>query len=50
MRPEIIVPVLMSCAVVWWIGRSMGWTARLMVVSIALVLIVAVLMIERAIQ
>ncbi|WP_398471566.1 hypothetical protein [Tardiphaga sp.] len=50
MRPEIIVPVLMSCALLWWIGRSMGWTTRLMVVSITLVLVVAILMIERAIQ
>lgn len=50
MRPEIIVPVLMSCALLWWIGRSMGWTRRLIVVAITLIAIVAILMIERAIQ
>ena len=50
MRPEIIIPVVMSCALLWWIGRSMGWTTRLIVVSITLVLIVAILFIERALQ
>lgn len=50
MHLEIIVPVLMSCALLWWIGRGMGWTTRLMVVSITLVLIVAIVMIERAMQ
>ncbi|WP_211907991.1 hypothetical protein [Tardiphaga alba] len=49
-RPEILVPVLMSCALLWWIGRGMGWTTRLTVVSITLVIIVAVLWIERAMQ
>lgn len=50
MHPEIIVPVLMSCALLWWIGRSMGWTTRLMVVAITLVAIVAILLVEKAIQ
>lgn len=50
MRPDIIVPVLMSCALLWWIGRSMGWTRRLMVIAITLVAIVAILLIEQAIQ
>jgi hypothetical protein len=50
MRPEIIVPVLMSCALLWWIGRSIGWTTRLMVVAITLVAIVAILLVEKAIQ
>jgi high-affinity Fe2+/Pb2+ permease len=50
MRPEVIVPVLMGCALLWWIGRGMGWTTRLMVMTITLVVIVAILLVERAIQ
>ena len=50
MHLEIIVPVLMSCALLWWIGRGMGWTTRLMVFAITLVVIVAILLVEKAIQ
>ena len=50
MRPEIVIPVLMSCALLWWIGRGMGWSTRLAVVAITLVLIVAVLLVERSLQ
>ena len=47
---NIIVPVLMSCALLWWIGRGMGWSTRLMVVAITLVAVVAILLVEKAIQ
>ena len=50
MRPDIIVPALMGCALLWWIGRGMGWSTRLAVVAITLVLIVAVLLVERSLQ
>lgn len=50
MHLEIIVPVLMSCALLWWIGRGMGWSTRLMVAAITLVVIVAILLVEKAIQ
>ncbi len=50
MHPEIIVPLLMGCALLWWIGRSMGWTTRLMVIAITLVVIVGIVLIERATQ
>ncbi|MDB5503513.1 MAG: hypothetical protein JWR89_3415 [Tardiphaga sp.] len=50
MRPDIVIPVLMSCALLWWIGRGMGWTTRLLVAAITLVLIVAILLVERSLQ
>ena len=49
MYPEIVVPVLMSCALLWWIGRGMGWTTRLMVATITLVVIVAVFLVAVAV-
>ena len=50
MRPDIVIPVLMGCALLWWIGRGMGWTTRLVVAAITLVLIVAILLVERSMQ
>ncbi|WP_233021538.1 hypothetical protein [Rhodopseudomonas boonkerdii] len=50
MHLEIIVPLLMGCALLWWIGRGMGWTTRLMVIAITLVVIVGILLVERAIR
>ena len=50
MRLEIIIPVVMGCALLWWIGRGMNWTTRLMVGAITLVAVVAILLIERAVQ
>jgi hypothetical protein len=50
MALEIIVPILMSCALLWWIGRGIGWSTRLMVAAITLVIVVAILLVERAIQ
>jgi hypothetical protein len=34
MQLNIIVPVLMCCAMLWWIGRRISWTARLGVTAI----------------
>ena len=48
MRPELIVSVVMSCALLWWIGRRMDWTRRLAVTAITLVVIVCVLLFERS--
>jgi hypothetical protein len=44
---HIIVPVLMSCAMLWWVSRRMSWTTRLLVTVITLVVIIGVLWIER---
>jgi low affinity Fe/Cu permease len=47
-RPDIIVPVIMCCAMLWWIGRRMDWTRRLVVTAITLAVIVGVLLLQRS--
>jgi hypothetical protein len=44
---DIIFPVIMGCALLWWIGRRMSWTRRLVVTAITLVVIICVLLFER---
>jgi hypothetical protein len=44
---NIIVPVVMGCALLWWVSRGMGWTQRLVVTAITLVVIICVLLFER---
>jgi hypothetical protein len=44
---HIIVPVIMSCAMLWWVSRRMSWTTRLLVTVITLVVIICVLWFER---
>jgi hypothetical protein len=46
-RPDIVIPVLMGCALLWWIGRGIGWTTRLAVAAVTLALIAAILLVER---
>ncbi len=48
MQLEIIVPVLMGCALLWWVSRGMSWTTRLVVTAVTLVVIVAVVLFERS--
>lgn len=50
MRSDIVIPVVMGCALLWWIGRGMNWTTRLVVGVIALVAIVGILLFERSLQ
>jgi hypothetical protein len=38
----------MSCALLWWIGRGISWTARLAVTAITLAVIIIVVLIERS--
>jgi hypothetical protein len=45
---DIVVPVIMSCALLWWIGRRMDWTTRLAVTSVTLVVIVCIVLLERS--
>ncbi len=45
---DIIVPVLMSCALLWWVSRGMTWTTRLVVAAVTLVLIICILLFERS--
>jgi hypothetical protein len=46
---DIIVPVVMSCALLWWVSRGMSWTARLAVAVVTLILIVCILLFERSV-
>jgi hypothetical protein len=45
---DIIVPVIMSCALLWWVSRGMSWTARLTVAMITLLLIICIVLFERS--
>jgi hypothetical protein len=45
---DIVVPVIMSCALLWWVSRGMSWTRRLTVAAITLVIIIVVLLFERS--
>ncbi|GLR88345.1 hypothetical protein [Bradyrhizobium iriomotense] len=44
---DIIVPILVYCALLLWVGRGMSWTARLATAAVTLALIVCVLLVER---
>jgi hypothetical protein len=44
---DIIVPVVMGCALLWWVGRGMSWTTRLVVTAVTLAVIVGVVLLER---
>ena len=48
MRLDILVPVMMGCAMLWWVSRGMTWTTRLVVAAITLGLIVCILLFERS--
>jgi hypothetical protein len=45
---DIIVPVVMCCALLWWVSRGMTWTTRLVVAAVTLALIVCVVLFERS--
>jgi hypothetical protein len=45
---DIIAPVMMGCALLWWVSRGMSWTRRLVVTAITLVVIICVLLFERS--
>ena len=45
---DLLVPVLMYCAMLWWIGRRFSWTQRLAVTAVTLALVLVVVLIERA--
>ena len=47
LRPDVFVPVLMYCALLWWVGRSLSWTAKLATAVVTLALIGIVVLVER---
>ncbi len=48
MQLDIIVPVVMSCALLWWVSRGMSWTTRLVVTVVTLAVIICILLFERS--
>lgn len=44
---DIIVPLVMYCAMLFWIGRRFTWTQRLTVTAVTLTLILIVVLVER---
>ncbi len=48
LRLDIIVPLLMSCALLWWLGRRLSWRARLATAVVTLVLVAVVVLVERS--
>jgi len=47
LRLDLLVPALMYCALLWWVGRGLSWIAKLTTAVVTLVLIVVVVMVER---
>ncbi|MGB3448355.1 MAG: hypothetical protein WBA48_16825, partial [Xanthobacteraceae bacterium] len=47
MRLDIIVPVMMCCALRWWFGQGMSGTRRAVVTAVTLAVIVGILWFER---
>jgi hypothetical protein len=48
LQVDIVIPVLMSCALLWWVSRGMSWTTRLTVAVVTLGLIACILLYERS--
>ena len=46
MSPEILIPVLMSVALLWWVSRGMDWRTMLAVTAVTLAIIVVVLLVR----
>ncbi|MET4798983.1 hypothetical protein [Bradyrhizobium sp. LB11.1] len=47
LRLDLLVPALMYCALLWWVGRGLSWTAKLATAVVTLVLIVVAMLVER---
>jgi 1,4-dihydroxy-2-naphthoate octaprenyltransferase len=45
---DIIVPVLMGCALLVWYTRYMSWTRRLAITAVTLAIVLVVLLLERS--
>jgi len=45
---EIIVPVIMSCALLWYVSHGMSWNRRLVIAAIALIVVLGIVTLERA--
>jgi len=47
---DIIVPVLMGCALLWWVSGGMTWNTRLAVAAVTLVVVIVVVLFERSVS
>jgi hypothetical protein len=45
---DIVVPVVMSCALLWWVSCGMSWTTRLAVAAVTLAVIICIVWLERS--
>lgn len=45
---DIIVPVLMGAALLWWIGRGMGSRSMLIATAVTFGVIVVILLVQNA--
>jgi hypothetical protein len=44
---DLIAPVFISCALLWWVSRGMNWTTRLVVTAITLAVVICIVLFER---
>jgi hypothetical protein len=44
---DIIAPVVMCCALLWWIGRRLSWTQCLAATAVTLAVIIIIVWLER---
>lgn len=47
MNIDLIAPVFISCALLWWVSRGMSWTTRLVVTAITLLVVICIVLFER---
>lgn len=47
LRPDLLVSALAYCALLWWLGRRLSWTARIATAAVTLGLIAVVVLVER---
>lgn len=45
---DIIAPVAMGCALLWFISRHMSWSKRLAIAAITLTIVLCIVALERA--
>jgi hypothetical protein len=45
---DIIVAVIMGCAMLWWVSRGLSWTQRLATAAVTLAVIIVVVLFERS--
>jgi len=44
---DLIAPLFISCALLWWVSRGMSWTTRLVVTAITLAVVICIVLFER---